>query len=46
MKVLTIIPAKIDSTRLEKKNLQKIGNKTLIEYSIEYAQQSSYIQIL
>ena len=42
MKVLTIIPAKIDSTRLEKKNLQKIGNKTLIEYSIEYAQQSSY----
>ena len=42
MKVLTIIPAKVDSTRLEKKNLQKIKNKTLVEYSIDYAKQSSY----
>ena len=42
MKVLTIIPAKLDSTRLPKKNIQKINGKTLVEYSIEYAQQSSY----
>ena len=42
MKILTIIPAKTDSTRLPYKNLQKIGDKTLIEYSIEYAKQSKY----
>ena len=42
MKILTIIPAKTDSTRLPKKNLQKIHNKTLIEYSIDYAKQSKY----
>jgi CMP-N-acetylneuraminic acid synthetase len=42
MKILTIIPAKTDSTRLPKKNIQKIKGKTLVEYSIEYAQQSKY----
>jgi len=42
MKILTIIPAKTDSTRLPKKNLQKIKGKTLIEYSIDYAKQSKY----
>jgi len=42
MKVLTIIPAKTDSTRLPKKNIQKIKGKTLVEYSIEYAKQSKY----
>ena len=42
MKILTIIPAKTDSTRLPRKNLKKIGNKTLIEYSIEYANVSSF----
>ena len=42
MKVLTIIPAKLDSTRLEKKNLKKINGKSLIEYSIEYANSSKH----
>ena len=42
MKILTIIPAKLDSTRLEKKNLKKIHDKSLVEYSIDYAKQSKY----
>ena len=42
MKILTIIPAKTDSTRLPKKNLQKIKGKTLVEYSIDYAKQSKH----
>ena len=42
MKILTIIPAKTDSTRLPKKNIQKIKGKTLVEYSIDYAAQSKY----
>jgi len=37
MKVLVIIPAKLDSTRLEKKNIREINGKTLVEHSIEYA---------
>lgn len=42
MKILAIIPAKTDSKRLPKKNLQKIKGKTLVEYSIDYAKQSKY----
>lgn len=42
MKILTIIPAKTDSTRLPKKNIQTIKGKTLVEYSIDYAKQSKY----
>jgi CMP-N-acetylneuraminic acid synthetase len=42
MKILVIIPAKTDSTRLPKKNIQKIKGKTLVEYSIDYAKQSKY----
>ena len=42
MKILTIIPAKTDSVRLPKKNLRKIGKKTLIDYSIDYALKSKY----
>jgi len=42
MKILVIIPAKTDSTRLPKKNIQKIQDKTLVEYSIDYAKQSKY----
>ena len=42
MKVLTIIPAKLDSTRLEKKNLKKINGKSLIEYSIEFANSNKH----
>jgi CMP-N,N'-diacetyllegionaminic acid synthase len=43
MKVLTIIPAKTDSKRLPKKNLQKINGKTLIEHSIDYAKECKYV---
>lgn len=42
MKVLAIIPAKTDSTRLPRKNLQLINGKTLVEYSIDYAKNSKY----
>ena len=42
MKVLTIIPAKLDSTRLEKKNIRQINGKTLVEHSIEYAKNSKH----
>lgn len=42
MNILVIIPAKTDSTRLPKKNIQKIKDKTLVEYSIDYAKQSKY----
>ena len=42
MKILAIIPSKTDSTRLPKKNIQKIKGKTLVEYSIDYAKQSKY----
>jgi CMP-N,N'-diacetyllegionaminic acid synthase len=41
MKLLIIIPAKLDSKRLEKKNIQLINNKTLVEHSIDYAKASS-----
>jgi len=42
MKVLAIIPAKLDSTRLKKKNIRKINGKTLVEHSIDYAIASKY----
>ena len=42
MKILTVIPAKLDSKRLPKKNIQKIKGKTLVEYSIDYAKKSKY----
>ena len=42
MKVLAIIPAKMDSTRLVGKNMKDINGKPLLEYSIEYAQDSQY----
>ena len=42
MKLLIIIPAKLDSKRLEKKNVQQINNKTLVEHSIDYAKASLY----
>jgi CMP-N-acetylneuraminic acid synthetase len=42
MKILAIIPAKTDSTRLPKKNILTIGDKTLVDYSIEYAKNSKY----
>lgn len=42
MKILAIIPAKLDSKRLLKKNIQEINGKTLVEYSIDYAKDSKY----
>ena len=42
MKILTIIPAKLDSTRLSQKNIQKINDKTLVEHAIAYARKSKY----
>ncbi len=42
MKILVIIPAKLDSKRLPQKNIQIINDKTLVEYSIDYAQKSRY----
>lgn len=42
MKILVIIPAKLDSTRLEQKNIQIVNGKTLVEHSIEYAKLSKY----
>jgi|TARA_B110000977_G_scaffold194034_1_gene269969 CMP-N-acetylneuraminic acid synthetase len=42
--VVALIPAKTDSTRLTKKNLQKVNGKTLLEHSIDYALSSEYIK--
>ena len=41
---IAIIPAKRTSTRLPGKNLKKIGDKTLVEYAIEYAKSSTYVR--
>lgn len=41
---IAIIPAKTDSTRLPKKNLQVIAGKTLVEHTIDYAKNSEYIK--
>ena len=38
MKILTIIPTKLDSTRLKEKNIQMISGKPMFYHSIEYAQ--------
>ncbi len=40
MKVLTVIPAKIGSTRLPEKNIRKLAGKPLINYTIETAIES------
>ncbi len=42
MKILAIIPVKLDSKRLERKNIRQINGKTLVEYSIEYALASKH----
>ena len=39
---VVIIPCKMDSQRLPRKNLSIIENKTLLEHSILYAQESKY----
>jgi len=43
---LAIIPAKTDSTRLKKKNLRVIANKTLVEHAIDYAKNSKLIKYI
>ena len=43
MKILAVIPAKGESSRLFSKNLQKIGDKTLIELAVEYAKSSTCV---
>tara|TARA_Y100000310_G_scaffold323733_1_gene384556 strand:- start:6345 stop:6944 length:600 start_codon:yes stop_codon:yes gene_type:complete len=43
LKVLVIIPAKGDSTRLPKKNLQEINGKSLVELAIDYAKECPYV---
>ena len=46
LSVVGIIPAKTDSTRLLKKNLQVINGKTLLEHSLDYAKNSEYIKTI
>ena len=46
LSVVGIIPAKTDSTRLSKKNLQVINGKTLLEHSLDYAKNSEYIKTI
>ena len=43
LKVLAIIPAKGDSKRLPKKNLQTINGLTLVEHAIKYAKDCPYV---
>ena len=42
-RAIVIIPCKMDSKRLINKNLSMIGDKTLLEYAILYAERSKYI---
>ena len=35
--IFILIPAKLSSSRLKRKNLRKINNKTLLEISIRFA---------
>ena len=35
MKILCVIPARVGSKGIEKKNIRKINNKPLIAYTIE-----------
>ena len=42
MKILAIIPARKNSRRVKFKNKKKLGNKTLIEYSIDIAKKINF----
>ena len=42
MKVLAIIPAKLDSTRLKNKNIREINGKPMFLHSVNYANASRY----
>ena len=37
MKILAIIPAKLDSTRLKNKNIRELNGKPMFIHSVEYA---------
>ena len=41
--IISIIPARSGSKRLKNKNILKLGNKPLIQWSIEEAKKSKYI---
>ena len=45
MKILTIIPAKLDSKRLPNKNITPLKGKPMLLHSIDYAKQSKYPDI-
>lgn len=42
MKILTIIPAKMDSKRLKNKNALDLNGKPMFLHSVEYSQKSKY----
>ncbi len=42
MKVLVIIPTKLDSTRLEKKNIRELNGKPMFLHSVDYANKSKH----
>lgn len=42
MKILAIIPAKLDSTRLKNKNIRELNGKPMFLQSVEYASRSNY----
>ena len=42
MKVLVIIPAKLDSKRLKHKNIREIGGKPMFLHSVDYANESKH----
>ena len=44
IRALAIIPAKTDSTRLNKKNLRDISGKTLVEHALDYATKAELIK--
>ena len=42
MRILTIIPAKLDSTRLKNKNIRELNGKPMFLHSVDYANASQY----
>ena len=42
MKILVIIPTKLDSTRLEKKNIRELNGKPMFLHSVDYANESKH----
>lgn len=45
-KILTIIPAKLDSTRLKEKNIRQLDGKPLFHHSIDYAKDSRHLNTI